>query len=277
MMAYVNLLFVELSLAPTLILVSSLVQQRWGQRIGGLIVGLPLTSLPLLMLLSMAHGARFSAAAADSSLEASVAQALLIWVYVAVARRAGLAASLVASVGAFGLAVAVLYATPKWSPLLSLAVGVAAYVGALRWWPRANVARRATGGPSVQPSSQIRLRYRLAIRMVIAALFAAFLTGVSGILGSQLSGLVSAFPVLTFVMGALTHREGGEVDVADFLYGVTRGSFAVVTSLFTLAVTLPSGDLVKAFGLATLAAVATQVLSSVSRRSRSANPVIVEA
>ena len=70
-MAYVNLLFVELSLAPTLILVSSLVQQRWGQRIGGLIVGLPLTSLPLLMLLSLAHGAQFSAAAADSSLEAS--------------------------------------------------------------------------------------------------------------------------------------------------------------------------------------------------------------
>ncbi len=279
MMAYVNLLFVELSLAPTLILVSSLVQQRWGQRIGGLIVGLPLTSLPLLMLLSLAHGAQFSAAAADSSLEASVAQALLIWVYVAVARRAGLVASLAASAGAFGLAVAVLYVTPRWSPLLSLVVGVAAYIGALRYWPRAQIARRASSAPSAPPSpeSGLRLSYRLAIRMAIAALFAALLTGVSGVLGSQLSGLVSAFPVLTFVMGGLTHREGGEIEVANFLYGVTRGSFAVVTSLFTLAVTLPSGNLTKAFGLATLAAVATQVLISVSRGSRSTNPVIVEA
>lgn len=124
---------------------------------------------------------------------------------------------------------------------------------------------------------RLRLRYRLTIRMVIAELFAAILTAASGILGSRLSGLVSAFPVLAFVMGGITHSEAGEAEVADFLHGVTSGSFAVVTSLFTLAVTLPGGNLVEAFGLATLAAVATQALASLSLGSRSANAVIVEA
>jgi hypothetical protein len=294
-MANVNFLLLELSLAPCLILVSSLAQQRWGQRVSGLIVGLPLTSLPLLMLLSLAHGARFSASAADSSLEASVAQALLIWVYVAVARRSGALWSLAASAGAFGLGVAVLYLTPTWPPLLSLSVGIASYLVALRWWPepvgRASATRirvsqltvSADGGKAVDTASStgqthgLRLRYRLAIRMVIAALFAAILTGASGILGSQLSGLVSAFPVLTFVMGGLTHSEAGEAEVADFLHGVTRGSFAVVTSLFCLAVTLPSGHLVEAFALASLTAVATQWVTSISRGSGVANGGMVEA
>ena len=294
-MGDVNFLLLELLLAPSLILASSLAQQRWGQRIGGLIVGLPLTSLPLLMLLSLAQGAHFSAAAADASLEASVAQALLIWMYVAVARRHGVLASLAASAGAFGLGVAVLYATPTWPPLLSLSIGIASYLGALRWWPQPADHGSAKCIPAPQltvssageaasdaagltgPGRGLRLRYRLAIRMVIAALFASILTGTSGILGSQLSGLVSAFPVLTFVMGGLTHSEDGETEVADFLYGVTRGSFAVVTSLFTLAVTLPCGNLVEAFGLATLTAVATQGLTSLSRGSHLANEVMVEA
>jgi hypothetical protein len=279
-MADVNILVLELSLAPCLILLSSLTQQRWGQRVGGLIVGLPLTSLPLLFLLSLAHGAHFAAAAATSSLEASCAQALLIWVYAAVARRGGVLAGLASSGAAFAVGVAILDPSPRWPALLGLGVGVVSYASVLIWWPSVRGSgRRATPEPVEVTihAAGLRLRYRLAIRMVIAAMFAAVLTGVSGILGSHLSGLVSAFPVITFVMGGLTHKEEGSQAAAEFLYGVTKGSFAVVTSLFALAVLLPSGNLPLAFGLATLTAVGTQAVASVVRGPRLPVSVIVEA
>lgn len=279
-MAAVNILALELTLAPCLILLSSLAQQRWGQRVSGLIVGLPLTSLPLLFLLSLAHGAHFAAAAATSSLEASCAQALLIWVYAAVARRGGVLAGLASSGAAFAAGVAILDHSPRWPALLGLGVGVASYVVVLIWWPSVRgSARRATPRPlgETAQAGGLRLRYRLVIRMAIAAMFAAVLTGASGILGSHLSGLVSAFPVITFVMGGLTHKEEGSQPAVEFLYGVTKGSFAVVTSLFALAVLLPSGNLPVAFSLATLTAVATQAVASLVRGPRLTVGVIVEA
>ncbi len=279
-MADVNILVLELSLAPCLILLSSLAQQRWGQRVSGLIVGLPLTSLPLLFLLSLAHGAHFAAAAATSSLEASCAQALLIWVYAAVARRGGVLSGLAASAAAFGAGVAILDPSPRWPALVGLGVGVISYVFVLIWWPGAQGRGRSTAPDRLRgapPALGLRLRYRLVIRMVIAAMFAAVLTGASGILGSHLSGLVSAFPVITFVMGGLTHKEEGSQAAVEFLYGVTKGSFAVVTSLFALAVLLASGNLLLAFGLATITAVATQAVTSVGRGTRIAPGVIVEA
>ncbi|MGC8513268.1 MAG: hypothetical protein ACP5P1_09595 [Acidimicrobiales bacterium] len=279
-MADVNILVLELSLAPCLILLSSLAQQRWGQRVSGLIVGLPLTSLPLLFLLSLAHGAHFAAAAATSSLEASCAQALLIWVYAAVARRGGVLSGLAASAAAFGAGVAILDPSPRWPALVGLGVGVMSYVFVLIWWPGTPGRGRSTEPERLRgtaPAQGLRLRYRLVIRMVIAAMFAAVLTGASGILGSHLSGLVSAFPVITFVMGGLTHKEEGSQAAVEFLYGVAKGSFAVVTSLFALAVLLPSGNLPLAFGLATMTAVATQAVASVARGARIAPGVIVEA
>lgn len=279
-MTNVNIVVLELSLAPCLILLSSLAQQRWGQRVSGLIVGLPLTSLPLLFLLALAHGAHFAAAAATSSLEASCAQALLIGVYAAVARRSGVLVGLAASAAAFGGGVAILDPSPRWPALVGLGVGVASYALVLVWWPGSHARGRSTEPELLQetPSAHgLRLRYRLIIRMVIAAMFAAALTGASGVLGSHLSGLVSAFPVITFVMGGLTHKEEGGRAAVEFLYGVTKGSFAVVTSLFALAVLLPSGNLPLAFGLATMTAVATQVVASALSGSRMAPGVIVEA
>jgi len=69
------------------ILVATLVGRRFGQAIGGWLVGLPLTSGPIAVLLALEHGARLAQVAASGSIEGTVAQAFFAAAYARLARR----------------------------------------------------------------------------------------------------------------------------------------------------------------------------------------------
>jgi hypothetical protein len=66
----------QLSMPALLIAGASAAQRRWGPRVGGILTGLPITSLPLILLIALAHGDRFAARAAGAGLEGTVAQAV---------------------------------------------------------------------------------------------------------------------------------------------------------------------------------------------------------
>ena len=53
-------LALRLFLAPLAVLASTVVQRRFGHAISGLMVGLPLASLPLLWLIALQHGDAFA-------------------------------------------------------------------------------------------------------------------------------------------------------------------------------------------------------------------------
>ena len=68
-------LSLKLALTPGLILVASLAGRRWGESVGGWLVGLKLTSAPVAFFLALDHGTGFAAAAAAGSIAGTVAQA----------------------------------------------------------------------------------------------------------------------------------------------------------------------------------------------------------
>jgi hypothetical protein len=253
-------LALQLVLAPLLVAAGSLAQRRWGQRVGGLVVGLPLTSLPLLFLVAVAHGPGFAARASTASLEGTVAAALMVWAWAAAARRRGVAASLAAGSAVFAASIAVLDLSPAWPAAAGACAGVLVYAATLRWWPQGGTPEPGSTRPGSPPPR------RLWLRVLLAAGFSVVVAGTSGGLGPHLAGLVTALPLLTGVIGALTHREEGPTEARAFLHGVTRGSFSVVTALAVLAFGLPGGHVALCFAAAAAAAVATQAVTRMADR-----------
>jgi hypothetical protein len=87
-------LLLKLLLAPALVVGSSLAGRRWGARMTGVLVGLPIVAGPILLIACLDHGTRFGAAAASSALLGLLTLALFAVVFAWCARRLGWLASL---------------------------------------------------------------------------------------------------------------------------------------------------------------------------------------
>lgn len=252
-----TLLLLRITIAPLLILAGSVVQRRWGQGIGGRVIGLPLTSLPLLLLLGLSQGPTFTAGAARASLAAGVAQSAWCLVYAGAARRRPPLAALLISTAAFTAICVALAFVPLSTPVAALASGVS-ILGALALWPVPGaVVHEARPTPHDVP-----------VRMVVAALFTLVLTECAASLGARPAGLVGAFPLLTVVLAVATHHRDGGAAVHRFLAGVMAGSFSVVAALVVVAEALPHAGL----GVTFLAAVVASVLAQLAPALRPARP-----
>ena len=59
-----SILLLRLLLTPTLVVLVSYIQKRWGHAIGGRVIGLPLSTAPFLILIYLMDGAEQAANAA---------------------------------------------------------------------------------------------------------------------------------------------------------------------------------------------------------------------
>ena len=228
------LLVLRIAIAPLIVVGGTLAQRRFGNAVSGLLIGLPLTSLPLLWLVALQHGSAFAGSMSSAILVGATAQAVVIWVYAVLAPRIS---PLLASIGAVGSFFITIFATQllSLSMLLAGVLEAAAYAVALYWWPYSDAAPQETG------------RYRLVLRVMISAGFTLFLVTLAGKFGASFSGLLAALPMMSLVMAYATHKELGADASAQFLHGVTKGSFSYVASMLVLAELLRSGDVGLAF------------------------------
>lgn len=240
------LLVLKVITAPFVIVMATLVQRRFGHTVSGLMIGLPLTSLPLLWLVALSHGATFAGSMSGATLTGTVAQVVVIWVYAALGTRLSPILSLVGALAAFVVTAGVTQ-TLHPSALVAAVLAGAGFAIALRSWPRTSSAPVAQG------------RYRLALRVVLSAGFTLVVVTLAGRIGPGLSGLAAALPVMSLIMASVTHQELGADASSRFLKGVTRGSFAYVVSMLVLTELLQSGRMGLAFLLAIASAIAIQL------------------
>ncbi|MGC8510391.1 MAG: hypothetical protein ACP5PB_05910 [Acidimicrobiales bacterium] len=233
------LLVLRLVSAPLVILAATMAQRRFGHAVSGLIVGLPLTTLPLLWLVALGHGTPFAGSMSAALLTASSAQVALIWSYARLARHLSPLAAATGSVAVFAVVALFTRALHPSAPVAAL-LGVVSCVLALRAWPTLDATPVAEG------------RYRVGLRVALVTLFTLLVVTFAGWMGPQLAGLVAALPALSLVMAVVTHRELGASATSQFLRSVTRGSIAYVISILVMTELLRAGQL-------TLAVVGTLV------------------
>ena len=237
----------KLLLSPALIGVVSLAGRRWGPSVSGWLVGLPLTSGPVVFLLALDQGTTFAARAAQGTLLGLISVVSFCLVYCWCSLRLNWISSLLLGWCAFFLATALLLHVA--APLLLIFACVIAFtVLALALLPR---RKKQMPAPLAPP-------WETPLRMAMAATFVLLITGISSALGPQLSGLLTPFPMFASILGAFTHRFQGAEAARQSLSGVVIGSFASSAFLVVVAGTLERLGIPIAFTLALLAIILTQ-------------------
>lgn len=248
-----EIIALRLVLPPLVIALASLAQGRLGDRLGGLVVGLPLTSGTFLCLLHLSHGTEALAHGAVGMLGGQIAVVVMCVAYAAAAPRHSPAVALATALVAWVVGVAVVRALVEGVDVTAALYGLVALV-ALTVWPRADALEVA--GPRRSAG------HDLLTRVVIGSALVITLTAAVETLGSGLAGTLAAAPLVALVLSPSTHVQRGAGAVRELLGGVVRGS--VGAAAFALTVI---GTAQVLGGLALLAA-ASACLAAVGVLSR---------
>jgi hypothetical protein len=254
---------IRVLLAPLAVVAGTLAQRRFGDAVSGLILGLPLTSLPLLWLVALQHGTAFASSMTGALLVGSIAEAIVLWLYARLTIHLSPSLALVGALGSFALAAEAVNLL-RLSALLAGLLTALGFAAALRWWPTASQDNASGQGRSL-----------LWLRVVLSAVFTVVIVALAGRLGPVLAGLIDALPAMSLMMAFTTHQEHGSGASSRFLHGVTRGSFSYLAAMIVLAELLRTGNLLLAFTAALVAALlvqgSIQVHDTIAKRPRRAD------
>lgn len=242
------MLFLKLTLVPLLLLATSLAGRRWGPRVAGRLAGLPVVVGPILVVLTLEHGAAFGARAAIAALGGVAAVLAFNLGYAWLCRARSWPLSWVAAATAWFAVVSTL---SWWSPgwIASVVLGV----GALWLAPRFFPPLAGAAAPRALTSLD------LALRMAMGAALTLAITAASAKLGPLWSGLVTTFPVMTSVLAVASHRAQGPAFTGALLRGMVTGMAGFAAFCIAMAAVLPLAGVAPAVAIAVLAALSTQL------------------
>jgi len=243
-------LALKLFLTPLLIALTSLAGRRWGPAVSGWLIGLPLTSGPVSVILALSFGIAFATHAAVGTLGGQGSVLIFCLAYSLAALYLKWPASAVLAVMAFFASTAVwnhfsLTLWPTYTILIALALLV------IRLIPRQAIPTNASALP----------RWDLPARMIIATAFVIALTSFAALLGPQLSGLISPFPVFGLVLAVFAHKQQGLDAARQLLRGVALGAFAFSSFFLIVGGLLPVLGILWTYLLASVAAVTVNGLT----------------
>lgn len=236
-------LFFKLITTPLLIGAVTLIGRRLGPAISGVLVGLPLTSGPVVLFLALDHGTAFAAATATGIIAGVMSPAVFCLVYAWLTSRLPWWGALLAGWAAYLVMTALLLGVAN-APALPLAfVSVAVLLITLRLMPRARFTLVSATAPA----------WDIPARMIVATAFVLALTEAATYLGPHLSGLLAPFPLFASILAAFSHRLQGAAAAVRLLRGLVLGMFSFVAFFVVIALLIGPYGILVAF----LAAIAT--------------------
>lgn len=248
-------------LTPVLVVLCAVATRRWGATVGGLLLGLPITSGPLSVFLFVEHGRSFAESSARATLLGLLAAAAFCLSYALIAngRSWWLSLGVAAAVclGAVGLLSQVHLG-------LALSMGVVAVILLLL----ASTSRDPQ--PARPKSERVPLRRRqLAKRVVLASAVVVGITLSAGSLGPVAAGLLAPLPILVALMAVSEHRRGNRVAAVGIVRGAVLGLWGAAAFFGSVGLLLPEfGPLLTytvATGAAMVAGIASQGVPRVRR------------
>lgn len=241
-------LWLKLILTPLLIGSASLVGRRYGAAVGGWLVGLPLTSAPIVLFLAIEHGTGFASNVAEGTLAGLTSVAAFCLAYGLLAPRLGWLPTVLSSLAVFFGVTLLLRPVDLPLPLSFLAVIVVLGL-VLRLVPPESAGDAGTPAPP---------GWDLPARILVATSFVVLLTGLAGVLGPRLSGLLAPLPIFAGVLAVFTHIQQGGPAAAGSVRGTVVGSFAFAAFFLVVAGIVEEVGILVSFVGATLAALLIQ-------------------
>ncbi|MFT3890434.1 MAG: hypothetical protein QM730_02270 [Anaerolineales bacterium] len=259
-----NILVLKLILAPVIIGSASLAGRKWGPAVSGWIVGMPLTSGPVIFFVALSHDANFAYNASLGTLSGGFSLVAFCLVYAWLALRFNWVVSTVGSLFAYGAITAWMQnvSTP-FAPLF-IAVFIVIVLG-IRFMPK----EKEMDLVELKPG-----RWDIPSRILIGTSFILLLTGIAPFIGPRLTGLLSTIPLYTAILTIYAHRLQGGMGAVHVLRGLLHGLFAFLGFFITLCSLLPVAGIAVSFISAIIVALLVQGGSLVVMNKRNSESVI---
>lgn len=242
-----DILVLKLVMAPVIIGSASLAGRKWGPAVSGWIVGMPLTSGPVIFFVALSHDTSFAADTALGVISGGLSLATYALTYAWLARRFRWFIALLGSFMVFGLITTLLQNVTL--PLLPMFLIVCAAIAlALRLMPKDPVE-----------AGETRLgMWDIPSRILIGTSFILLITGSASFLGPRLTGLLTMIPLYVTILAIFAHRQQGPAAAAHVFRGLLYGMFAFAGFFITLSLLLEKGGIAISFLSAILVALAIQ-------------------
>jgi hypothetical protein len=261
------LFLLKIAVTPLLVAGVALAARRWGPTVGGILMGLPWFSGPVLFILILDHGIDFGVGACLGIIIAVTCVSAFMLAYGLVAAVAGWPLSLTAGVAAFFAGAAALSNPAVLERVLPAALPPlwgAAGLGAVSLGVALALLPRPRGGvlPQAPPWWDIPARMAAA-----AALVAVLVTGAEA-LGPRLAGVMASYPIILTVTGTFTHYSSGRGAIWRVLRGLAASLFGFIAFFLVVGLALPDAGLIGAYALASLTGVAVTAALLAAHRAR---------
>lgn len=242
-----NIFFLKLILAPVIIGSASLAGRKWGPAVSGWIIGMPLTSGPVVFFLALSHDAAFAANASLGVISGGLSLVAYALAYARLATRFRWPIAISGSLFVFAVSTALLQNVTFALFPIFLTVCAAILLG-LRFIPN-NFVETA----EVQPG-----RWDIPARILIGTSFILLLTGIAPLIGPRLTGLLTTIPLYASILTIFAHRHQGPSAAAHVLRGLLYGMFAFAGFFLALSLLIERAGIAVAFLAAIAVALAVQ-------------------
>lgn len=224
-------ILLRIGLTPIAFALVAKAQSRFGDWIGGRLIGLPLTTGPFLLTVCLTSPRATAAHAAAGVTSGQMAVVMFCSSYAWTARRMR---PLQATVASLALALTAVLTLSTLAGIWSAASAVWIVIAvSLVLWPRAG--DEATAPRANMPTTSATMLQRALISTCVVATMSSLVP----ILGARPAGIISSAPILLSIMLPSTHRQRGADGAAAMARGTIVSMAATVAFSATLATTLP--------------------------------------
>jgi len=247
----VNILVLKLILAPVIIGSASLVGRKWGSAVSGWLIGLPLTSGPVIFFLSLNHSVDFVMSSVLGTLSGGFSLVAFCLVYAWLAQRFQWIVATVGSLSAFAAVTVVMQSIMVPLLPLYLLVVFAIFLG-MGLMPKQTEVLSAETKPG---------GWDIPVRILIGTGFILLLTEIASIIGPRLTGLLATIPLYTIILTVFAHRLQGSTGAINVLRGLLFGMLAFASFFLALGIVLERAGFGSAFFAAIVVALLIQGLT----------------
>jgi len=182
--------------------------------VGGRLIGLPITTGPFILIVCIQESRSFGARAAHGVLLGQIALAMFCWIYAWASSQFNWWISLTIGT-AVCLTTGYLATQFDLSNILVLVILALIWLVAMRIWPSTPIENSRRTSP----------QWELPARVLVTMSVLVILSQLAPLLGANVSGALSTYPVIASVISAFNHK--------------TNGPSATIATLKGLMETLP--------------------------------------
>ena len=210
-----------------MVLSVSFLQHRYGDRFGGWLIGLPITTGPFLLIICIQEGVAFGGRTAHGILLGQTALIAFCWTYAYAALRTSWYRAIF--VGTMSCLVIGYFVTQfQFTNWITTPVLIICWLAAMRWWPHSNLSEQKITPPN----------WELPIRVLVTLSLLIGLSALAPHIGPKVAGALSTYPVIASVLGSFNQKRFGPAATVSTLRGLMQTLPITMAIIYFLSLVL---------------------------------------